>query len=83
MTNWPNKTRHNKTAKIPHAYKASEDDPLVLVPDEAVVPFFEQAMDHLDQGFGSRKVAEWLTDKIGKPISHRGRTADLEVSQRL
>jgi hypothetical protein len=72
MTNWPNKTRHNKTAKIPHAYKASEDDPLVLVPDEAVVPFFEQAMDHLDQGFGSRKVAEWLTDKIGKPISHQG-----------
>jgi hypothetical protein len=36
------------------------------------VPFFEQAMDHLDQGFGSRKVAEWLTDKIGKPISHQG-----------
>jgi hypothetical protein len=72
MTNWPNKTRHNKTAKIPHAYKASEEDPLVLVPDEAVVPFFEQAMDHLDQGFGSRKVAEWLTDKIGKPISHQG-----------
>jgi hypothetical protein len=72
MTNWPNKTRHNKTAKIPHAYKASEEDPLVLVPDEEVVPFFEQAMDHLDQGFGSRKVAEWLTDKIGKPISHQG-----------
>jgi hypothetical protein len=72
MTNWPNKTRHNKTAKIPHAYKASEDDPLILVPDEDIVPFFEQAMDHLDQGFGSRKVAEWLTDKIGKPISHQG-----------
>lgn len=72
MTNWPNKTRHNKTAKIPHGYKASEDDPLVLVPDEVLVPFFEQAMDHMDQGFGSRKVAEWLTDKIGKSISHQG-----------
>ena len=72
MTNWPNKTRPNKHAKIPHAYKASEEDPLILVPDEAIVPFFEQAMDHLDQGFGSRKVAEWLTGKIGKPISHQG-----------
>lgn len=72
MTNWPNKTRPNKHAKIPHAYKASEEDPLILVPDENIVPFFEQAMDHLDQGFGSRKVAEWLTGKIGKPISHQG-----------
>ena len=72
MTNWPNKTRPNKHAKIPHAYKASEEDPLILVPDEDIVPFFEQAMDHLDQGFGSRKVAEWLTGKIGKPISHQG-----------
>lgn len=72
MTNWPNKTRPNKYAKIPHGYKASEDDPLVLVPDEELVPFYEQAMDHLDQGFGSRKVAEWLTNKIGKSISHQG-----------
>lgn len=72
MTNWPNKTRPNKTAKIPHGYKASEEDPLILVPDEAVVPFFEQAMDHLDEGFGSRKVAEWLSSKIEGEISHQG-----------
>ena len=72
MTNWPNKTRANKTAKIPHGYKASEEDPLILVPDEELVPFFEQAMDHLDEGFGSRKVAEWFTSKTGVEISHQG-----------
>lgn len=72
MTTWPNKTRPNATAKIPHGYKASDDDPCVLVPDESVVPFYEQAMDHLDEGFGSRKVAEWLSDKLGYKISHQG-----------
>lgn len=72
MTNWPNKTRPNATAKPPYAYKPSEDDPLVLVPDEAMVALVEQAMDHLDQGFGSRKVADWLTEKSGQSISHQG-----------
>ena len=34
LMTWPNKTRKNPTQRIPYAYKASEDDPLVLVPDE-------------------------------------------------
>ena len=72
MTNWPNKTRPNATAKPPYGYKPSEDDPLVLVPDEPLVALIEQAMDHLDQGFGSRKVADWLTEKSGQSISHQG-----------
>jgi hypothetical protein len=34
---WDNKTRPNKTAKIPYAYKADAEDPLVLVPDPDMV----------------------------------------------
>ena len=57
---------------MPYAYKASEEDPLILVPDEEMIPFVEEAMDYLDKGYGTRRVAEWLTDKTGKKISHQG-----------
>lgn len=91
MTNWPNKTRPNPNAKIPYAYKASEDDPLVLVPDPDVVPLVEEAMDYLDNGYSSRQVAQWLTEKSGHKISHQGilliwrrhRTADSDRIKKL
>ena len=69
---WDNKTRPNKTAKIPYAYKADADDPLVLVPDPDMVPLVEKAMDYLDEGHSSRRTADWLTEKSGKTISHQG-----------
>ena len=69
---WDNKTRPNKTAKIPYAYKADDDDPLVLVPDQDLVPMVEQAMDYLDEGHSSRRTADWLSEKSGKTISHQG-----------
>jgi hypothetical protein len=69
---WINKTRANGLAKMPYAYKASEEDPLILVPDEEMVPLVEEAMDYLDKGYGTRRVADWLTDKTGKKISHQG-----------
>ena len=69
---WQNKKRPNATAKIAFGYKASDDDPLVLVPDEERVEWVEKAMDHLDQGHSSRKVAAWLTEKTGDKISHQG-----------
>ena len=47
---WQNKTRPNKTARVPYAYIASEEDPLVLIPDPEVVRWVEDALDHLDQG---------------------------------
>ena len=71
---WQNKTRLKKTARLPYAYIASEEDPLVLIPDQAKTNLVEQAMDHLDQGHSCRKVATWLTEKIGKKISHQGIT---------
>ena len=69
---WNNKKRPNKHAKIPYAYVASEDDPLVLVPDLEKVAFVEEAMDYLDNAHSTRKVAAWLSEKTGKVISHQG-----------
>jgi hypothetical protein len=69
---WLNRTRPNKTAKIPYAYKASEDDPLVLVPDEKKASLVEEAMDYLEEGHSTRKTAEWLGEKTGDKISHQG-----------
>ena len=42
------------------------------VPDEDYIPFVEQAMDHLDEGYSGRKVTEWLNDKCERTLSHQG-----------
>ena len=67
---WPNKTRPNKTAKLPCYYAVSENDPLVLIPDPKIIRWVEVALDHLDQGNSTRRVAAWLVEKTGKKISH-------------
>ena len=72
LMTWDNKTRPNKTAKIPYAYKADNDDPLVLISDPIIVRYVEQAMDYLDEGHSSRRTADWLSEKSGKKISHQG-----------
>jgi len=69
---WANKTRPNATARIQYGYKANEDDPLVIEPDQTLVPLIEEAMDYLDNGHSTRKVAEWLTEKAQRKISHQG-----------
>ena len=69
MMTWPNKTRPDKTAKLPNGYAVSESDPLVLIPDPEVVGWMEDALDHLDQGNSTRRVAAWLVEKTGKTIS--------------
>tara|TARA_R110001599_G_scaffold298171_3_gene502519 strand:+ start:459 stop:2330 length:1872 start_codon:yes stop_codon:yes gene_type:complete len=69
---WLNRTRPNKTAKIPYAYKQSEDDPLILVADEKKAALVEEAMDYLEEGHSTRKTAEWLSTKTGDTISHQG-----------
>ena len=69
---WQNKTRPNKTAKVPYAYTFSEDGPLVLVPDPEMVRWVEDAMDSLDQGHSGRRVAAWLVEKTNQKISHQG-----------
>ena len=69
---WQNKTRPNKTAKVAYAYKPSDNDPLVIIPDQERVDWVEKAIDHLDQGHSSRQVASWLTEKTGDKISLQG-----------
>jgi hypothetical protein len=69
---WLDKARPNKTAKIPYAYKPSEDDPLILVADQEKAILVEEALDYLEDGHSSRKTAEWLTGKTGDKISHQG-----------
>ena len=61
-----NKTRPNKTARIPYAYIASEEDPLVLIPDPEVTRWVEDALDDLDEGHSRRKVAASLVKKLAK-----------------
>ena len=41
MMTWPNKTRPNKTAKLPYGYAVSENDPLVLIPDPEIIRWVE------------------------------------------
>lgn len=57
---------------MPYAYKCSDEDPLILIPDPDMVPAVEEAMDYLDEGHPYRAVAEWLSNKTGVPISHQG-----------
>jgi len=69
---WTNKTRKNSTQRYPYGYKPVEEGSLDLIPDPDVIPLIEQAMDHLDEGFSTRKVAEWLSNKAGRSISGQG-----------
>ena len=69
---WENKARPNKSARIPFGYVADPDNPLLLFPDETLVALVEEALDYLENGHATRKVAEWLTEKGGRKISHQG-----------
>lgn len=69
---WDNKARPNGSARIPFGYVADEDNPLLLFPDETLVSLVEEALDYLENGHSTRKVAEWLTGKGGRKISHQG-----------
>ena len=58
-------------ARIPYAYIASEEDPLVLNPDPEVTMWVEDTLDYLDEGHSSRRVAAWLVEKTGKKILNK------------
>lgn len=69
---WPNLTRYNLTVRIPHAYKVDPNDKTIFVPDYDQIQYFEEAMDHIDNGSSLREVASWLSEKINRKISHQG-----------
>ena len=66
---WHNKTLPSKIAKVPYAFKPSEDDPLVLIPDLEMVRWVEDAIDSLDQDHSSRRVAAWSVEETDQKIS--------------
>ena len=69
---WDQKTRSNATAAIPYAYVASEEDPLILLPNPEVVALVEKAFEYLENGHSYRETAHWLSTQSGKKISHQG-----------
>jgi hypothetical protein len=71
-TDFPDKRRANRTARVAYGYRPSENDPCILIPDEDMVDFIVEALDHIDKGGSLRETAAWLTQKTGKSISHQG-----------
>lgn len=69
---WPIVKRYNLTQKIPKGYKTDPEDTSIFIPDLEQIIHIEKALDHLDMGESSREVAEWLSEQLGKPISHQG-----------
>ena len=65
---WQNKTRPNKTTRVPYAHIPSEEDPLFLIPETDVTRWVETALDHLNEGHNCRRVAGWLVEKTSKKI---------------
>ena len=71
-TPWLNKPRNSITAKLPYAYMINPENSMEAIPNPEMVRWVEEALDYLDQGHSTRKVAEWITLKSGKKISHQG-----------
>jgi len=69
---WEKIIRYNLTVRIPHGYKVDPNDTSHFIPNWEVIPYLEQAMDLLDDGQSLRTVAEWLSSKLPKSISHQG-----------
>lgn len=69
---WPNMPRYNKTVRIPHGYKVCDGDSSIFIPDLDQIFYIEQAMDYVDDGNTFAEVADWLTTKLSKGISHSG-----------
>jgi hypothetical protein len=61
---------HNK---LPYGYIQKVGDPNLLVPDPAVIPLLDQALDQLDAGISLRAVVEWLNaNNPNATLSHSG-----------
>ena len=56
---------------IPFGYKQNEEDHEILDPIELELEALELARKHIKR-YSYREVANWLTTKTGRPISHVG-----------
>lgn len=57
---------------VPFGYYVDENDPEMLVPNIFELEALEKAKYYRKRGYSWRKIAEWLTDITGRPISHTG-----------
>lgn len=64
----PMRKRHGK---VPWGYDIHPDDPMLLVPDRNALKLLDEAKTWLRIA-SIREVAEWLSKKSGRPISHTG-----------
>jgi hypothetical protein len=72
LEKYPNKVR---STRIPFGYIRKEGgDPNLLVPDPAVIPLLDAALDQLDAGTSLRQVSEWLNHNLpdGIQFYHSG-----------
>jgi hypothetical protein len=57
--------------QIPFGYSVDPEDKWVLLPISDELDLLEQAKQHLKQ-YSYRAVADWLSEKSGRPITHSG-----------
>ena len=57
--------------QIPFGYKLDPDDNWILLPIPSELDLLEQAKQHL-KNYSYRAVADWLTEKSGRSITHAG-----------
>ena len=63
--------KKRKARVIPFGYKKSESDDRILEPIQEALEALEQAKVYLDNS-SYREVANWVTKKTGRYISHVG-----------
>lgn len=71
LSKYPERKR---TSRIPFGYKEKVGDPNLLVPDPAIIPLLDEALDQLDAGVTLRVAVEWLNGVVpeGNSLSHTG-----------
>lgn len=57
--------------RIPYGFMVAED-PLYVIPDPAVYPFLQEALDSLDAGISLREACESLNSRAPEKLSHMG-----------
>lgn len=61
-----------KGVRVPFGYVVDPNDETNLIPVLFELEALKKAKEHLAEGHSLRKVAEWLSDKTGRSITHEG-----------
>ncbi len=58
--------------RVPFAYYRSSENTREMLPNPEELEYLFQGMKYLDKGYPYRSVAEWVSTKAGRKISHQG-----------